>query len=189
MRIPQTATTTASGFFTPFAVLFLQDTFKTMLPWIMVMLAVVTCDLIAGIRKSLKLGVHVSWSMAFRETMGKMVVYVAFVLMVAMIDAASEHSFNIAMWGCLFICALEGGSIVSNILKPYGIDITPKGIVRVFATRAWRLTDEEADGLVADGTVEAVRERERDRWERKHKHQHGSNIEKGKEKEQTEQTE
>lgn len=177
MRIPQSASTTASGFFTPFAVLFLQDTFKTMIPWIMVMLAVVLCDLIAGIRKSMKLGVHISWSMAFRETMGKMVVYVAFVLMVAMIDAASEHSFNVALWGCLFICALEGGSIISNILKPYGIDITPKSIVKVFSMKVGNLSDDEAEALVNEDKVGKVREREKDRWERKQRHQHGSNIE------------
>lgn len=182
MRLPNTLLTTGAGFFTPFAVLFLQDTFKTMLPWIFVMLTVVTCDLIAGIRKSLKLDIHVSWSMAFRETMGKMVVYVAFVLMVAMIDAASEHSFSIAMWGCLFICALEGGSIISNILKPYGIDITPKSIVKTFSIHVGHFTDEEADELVGDDNgkkdkLESIRTREKNRWEKRHKHQHGSNIE------------
>lgn len=178
MRIPQSATNTAAGFFTPFAVVFLQDTFKTMLPWIMVMLSVVTCDLIAGLRKSLKLGVHISWSMAFRETMGKMVVYVAFVLMVAMIDAASEHSFHIALWGCLFICALEGGSIISNILKPYGIDISPKTIVKLFSQKVANLSTEEADELVNSDEMEKIKAREKDRWEKKQKYQHGVNIEK-----------
>lgn len=177
MRIPQSATTTASGFFTPFAVLFLQDTLKTMIPWIMVMLAVVLCDLIAGIRKSMKLDVHISWSMAFRETMGKMVTYVAFVLMVAMIDAASEHNFNIAMWGCLFICALEGGSIVSNMLKPYGVDITPKSIVKVFSVHVGHLSDDEAETLVGEDKADRTREREKARWEKKQRHHHGSNIE------------
>lgn len=177
MRIPRSATNTAAGFFTPFAVVFLQDTFKTMLPWIIVMLSVVTCDLIAGLRKSLKLGVHISWSMAFRETMGKMVVYVAFVLMVAMIDAASEHSFHIALWGCLFICALEGGSIISNILKPYGIDISPKTIVKLFSQKVANLSTEEADELVNSDEMEKIKAREKDRWEKKQKYQHGVNIE------------
>lgn len=176
MKIPQAATNTVSGLFTPLAVMFLQDTFKTMLPWIMVMLSVVVCDLIAGVRKSLKLGVHVSWSLATRETMGKMVTYVAFVLMVAMIDAASEHSFHIATWGCLFICAIEGGSIISNILKPYGIDITPMGIVTLFASKFLHTSDEETSMLVNSEELEKIRQRERNRWEKRDKHKYGSNI-------------
>lgn len=176
MKIPQAATNTASGLFVPMAAVFLQDTFRTMLPWIMVMLSVVLCDLIAGIRKSLKLGIHVSWSMAFRETMGKMVTYVAFVMMVAMIDAASGHSYNVALWGCLFICALEGGSILSNILKPYGIDITPKGIVLFFSSRLLHTSDAESSMLVDDAGLEHIRERERGRWEKRQHHRYGSNT-------------
>lgn len=118
MRIPNALMMAAGGLIT-LAVTFYKDTVTTMLPWITVMFAVVVCDLIAGLRKSLKLGVHISWSMAFRETMGKLVVYFSFVMMVAMIDAASEHTFKIALWGCLFICAIEFGSVISNILKPY----------------------------------------------------------------------
>lgn len=176
MKIPQTATNTASGLFVPMAAVFLHDTFRTMLPWIMVMLSVVLCDLIAGIRKSLKLGIHVSWSMAFRETMGKMITYVAFVLMVAMIDAASGHNYNVATWGCLFICALEGGSILSNILKPYGIDITPKGIVLFFSSRLLHTSDAESSMLVDDAGLEQIRQRERDRWEKRQYHRYGSNT-------------
>lgn len=176
MKIPQAATNAASGLFVPMAAVFLQDTFRTMLPWIMVMLSVVLCDLIAGIRKSLKLGIHVSWSLAFRETMGKMVTYVAFVLMVAMIDAASGHSYNIAMWGCLFICALEGGSILSNILKPYGIDISPKGIVLLFTNRLLHVDNTESSMFVDESGLERIRERERGRWEKRHKNHYGSNT-------------
>lgn len=168
---------TAAGLLTPVAMVFLQDSLRTMVPWIMVMLAVVACDLIAGIRKSLKLGVHVSWSMAVRETMGKMVVYVAFVMMVAMIDSASDHSFKIAMWGCLLVCALEGGSIVSNMLKPYGVDITPKSILRFFTMKVTNATEDEAETLVTDEKVEELRERERNRWEKRHRHKYGANTE------------
>lgn len=177
MRIFQILTVAGAGFITQYVAIFMQDTFKTMVPWILVMLAVVTCDLIAGIRKSLKLGVHVSWSRAFRETMGKMVVYVAFVLMVAMMDAASEHSFSIAMWGCLFVCALEGGSVVSNILKPYGIDITPRSIVRFFTARVAHTTEEEAGELIDEGGLEDIAERERKRWE-KDWHEKGKRVKK-----------
>lgn len=180
MRIPQTLTMTAAGLMTPIAMMFLQDTIRTMIPWLLVMLSVVICDLVAGIRKSLKLGVHVSWSLAIRETMGKMVVYVAFVLMVAMIDAASGHSFSIAEYGCLLVCAIEGGSIISNMLKPYGIDISLKSIIKFFTMKATRSTEEEAGALVNEERVSEITEREKDRWEKRHKHKYGSNIEKEK---------
>lgn len=150
---------------TPTAVLFLQDSVKTMIPWLLVMVAVVVCDLVVGIRKSMKLGVHVSWSMAARETMGKTVTYAAFVLMVAMIDAACGHSFHVAMWSCLFICAMEGGSIISNFLKPYGIDITPRQIARLLAMKGGRLTRDEANELITDEQIEHIRRREKARWE------------------------
>lgn len=178
MRMPQMLILVASGVLTPLAMLFLQDTVKTMLPWVMAMFAVITCDLIAGIRKSLKLGVHVSWSLAFRETMGKMVVYFATVLMVAMIDAASEHSFKIAMWGSLFICALEGGSIVSNLLKPYGVELSVRGILRMFVSR-WSGNDlRDSDLVMDDEKKEEITRRERDRWERKRKPSAGKGTKK-----------
>lgn len=169
MKLPEPLMALGATLLTPTAVLFLQDSVRTMIPWLLVMAAVVGCDLIVGIRKSLKLGVHVSWSMAARETMGKTVTYAAFVLMVAMIDAACGHSFHVAMWSCLFICALEGGSIVSNLLKPYGIDITPGRIVRFLAMRGGRLTKDEAEELVSEEGLARIREREKSRWEGRRK--------------------
>lgn len=180
MRIPTPLMVAMNGFFTLPAILFLQDTVTIMTPWIMVMLSVVLCDLAAGLRKSHLLGVHISISMAFRETMGKMVVYVGFVLMVAMIDAASNHSFNVAKWGCLFVCALEGGSIISNILKPRGIDISIREIVKIIGKRFGKMTEEEADEVVKEENIEKLREIEQARWKRRDKHQYGANIEKDK---------
>lgn len=170
-----------NGFFTLPAILFLQDTVTTMIPWIMVMLSVVLCDLAAGLRKSHLLNVHISISMAFRETMGKMVVYVGFVLMVAMIDAASNHSFDIAKWGCLFVCALEGGSIISNILKPRGIDISLREVIKIIGKRFGKMTEEETEGVIKEENVEKLREIEQDRWKKRDKHQYGANIENSKE--------
>lgn len=177
MRIPKAATDTASGLFLPMATVFLQDTLRTMLPWIIVMLSVIICDLVAGIRRSLKLDIHVAWTMACRETMGKMVTYVAFVMMVAMIDVASGHEFKVAMWGCFFVCAIEAGSIVSNMLEPYGIDITPQGVIKAFVKSKFGVADTDADELVRGDKREQIRQREKDRWERHHKYRHGASVE------------
>lgn len=173
MKIPEWITLTACGVFSTTTMTFLSDALETMIPWILVMLGVVTADLVAGLRKSLKLGIHVSWSMAFRNTMGKMVTYVAFVMMVAMIDVACGHQFRIAMWSCLFVCLLEGGSIISNLMKPYGVDITPRSIlafaVRLFTAKVIKVDCDAPMG--DDGTMDEIRERERGRWERRERHE------------------
>ena len=92
-------------------------------------------------------------------------------MMVALIDAACGHQFRIAMWSCLFICLLEGGSIVSNIMKPYGVDITPKNIL-AFAVGLFSAKVIKMDGpssLGDDETMEEIKEREKGRWERRRK--------------------
>ena len=169
IRLPEWIMSLTCSVFTSVAVGYLQDTVSTMIPWIMAMCGVVLADLIAGLRKSLKLGVHVSWSMAFRNTMGKMVTYVAFVLMVAMIDTASGHEFRIAMWGCLFVCGIEGGSIISNLMKPYGIDITPKTIFayvgKVFSQKVVKM--DSGDLVCEEKDMDALKKREKDRWEKR----------------------
>lgn len=171
LRLPEWIVTLTCGVFTTTTMTFLNDALETMIPWILVMLGVVAADLIAGLRKSMKLDIHVSWSLAFRNTMGKMVTYTAWVMMVALIDAACGHQFRIAMWSCLFICLLEGGSIVSNIMKPYGVGITPKNIlafaVGLFSAKVIKIGD--MGSLGDDETMEEIKEREKGRWERRRK--------------------
>ena len=58
-----------------FSTAFLGDGINIMAPWLVALTLVVLTDLVAGCRKSLKLGIHVSVSTAARETMGKLVVY------------------------------------------------------------------------------------------------------------------
>lgn len=94
---------------------YIGDGINTMLPWLVALTAVVLADLAAGCRKSLKLGVHVSISTAARETMGKLVVYWSFVLMVASIEVATGHKYSIAMWGCLLIKGLAHNTIVGRL--------------------------------------------------------------------------
>ena len=171
LRLPGWIVTLTCGVFTTTTMTFLNDALETMIPWILVMLGVVAADLIAGLRTSMKLDIHVSWSLAFRNTMGKMVTYTAWVMMVALIDAACGHQFRIAMWSCLFICLLEGGSIVSNIMKPYGVGITPKNIlafaVGLFSAKVIKMGG--MGSLSDDETMEEIKEREKGRWERRRK--------------------
>lgn len=162
MRINGHIVTATSGLFTPVAMAFIEKSILTMLPWMMVMFMVIVTDLISGIRKCRKLKVKVRPTTAFRETFGKTVVYFAFVMMVAMIDVAANGDTAIAKWSCLLICALEGGSIISNILKPYGVVLSVKGILKVLLKRSpLSIGEEEADEIIKS------RDEEDKRWNTK----------------------
>lgn len=92
-------------------------------PWLIATVAVVFCDLVFGIRRSWLVGEHIRFSKACRDTMGKLITYTAFVLMVCSIDTATGKGWRLEMWGCLFVCFIEGCSIVGNLLKPKGVEL------------------------------------------------------------------
>lgn len=173
MKIPQSISNATCGTTASIAATFLSDVLSSMIPWLLVMGVVILCDLAFGIRKSLKLGIHVSWSMAFRETMGKMVTYYAFVFMVCTIEAASGHSYAIAQWSCLFVCGIEGISIIGNMLKPYGITLSLKDVLTLGLSRLTKAATEHAE-IINTQDVDMIRQAEQDRWEKRAKHEYGS---------------
>ena len=102
---------------------FLQESIGHVIPWIIVTFCVILCDLVVGIRKSLMMGEDVRFSSACRRTIGKIVSYFTFVVMVAVVDVAANGGGTIDKWACLLVCFIEGTSIVSNILKPKGYNV------------------------------------------------------------------
>lgn len=161
-------TTIAGGIITPVAMSFLADSLRVMIPWLITIAAFIIGDLISGIRKSLKLGIHVSIIRAIRETMGKFVVYFAFVLAVCMADTAVNHTMGIARWSCLFIIGMEICSIISNILKPYGIDFSLKGLIKLFLAKSpLAVNKDEADEILEDDSLEEIKKEEAKKWEDK----------------------
>ena len=167
MNIGPNTTQTVSALFAPIAIGFIQSSLSVMIPWMMVMFLVIIVDLIAGLRKSLKLGIHVSISSAIRNTMGKMVTYFAFVCMVCMVDVAASGCNIIAKWSCLFVCAIEGVSIFGNFLKPYGIDLSLKSIIEVFAKRLYGLSSADLEKVAKSERIEVIRKREEMKWNKK----------------------
>lgn len=173
MKIDNTITQTTSGLFTPIAIGFIRDSIQMMIPWLIVMFVVIITDLISGIRKSIKLEVEVSPSTAFRETMGKMVTYFSWVIMVCLVDVAMGGNATAAKWGCLLVIGIEGGSIVSNIFKPYGVEISLKGILRVIFMRSpLNASLEEVEQVIRDKKIEQIRKKENDKWNHKKKKEH-----------------
>lgn len=149
MKIPEQVSQGASWVFTPVAIAFIQQSIVIMIPWLIATFAVVLADLMSGIRKSRLLGVHVSPSTAIRETCGKIVTYFSFILAVAMIDVAAEGEMAIAKWSCLFIMGVEGCSVLSNILKPSGVQVSLKAVLKILLKRSpLGIGDEEADEII-----------------------------------------
>ena len=167
MRINHMFMMVTAGVFTPLFTAFALDTLRVMLPWQIAMMCVITADLVAGVRKSLKLGVHVSWSTAVRETLGKIVVYFAWTSAASVIDVAAQGNTTIAKWACLIVCSIEGGSILSNILKPHGVELSLKAILKYLLVHSPIHADpHEAEEIVDAKRVEEIRKRERERWAR-----------------------
>lgn len=109
---------------------FLNESIGHMIPWMIVSFFVILCDLVVGIRKSLLMNEEVRFSSACRRTMGKMVSYFMFVVMVTVIDVAANGGGTIDKYACLSVCLIEFSSIISNILKPKGYDIN---LIKVIA--------------------------------------------------------
>lgn len=151
----------ASGVIIPILIAFLGETMILMVPWFIAMFTTVMADLAAGLWKSYKLKIPIRISRACRETMGKMIVYFAFILMACCINVASNGDFNWAKWLSLLIIILEVGSMVSNFLKPHGINMSLSAFIKAILTHsALPFSCENADELMVKESIEEIRKEE-----------------------------
>ena len=127
---------------------FLNESIGHILPWMVVSAAVILCDLVVGIRKSLIMGEEVRFSSACRRTMGKMVSYFMFVIMVAVIDVAAHGGGIIDKWACLAVCLIEFSSIMSNILKPKGYDINIVKLIAVVFGKKFDIAKKDVEEII-----------------------------------------
>lgn len=137
-----------AGVFAPIAGSFVIDSLQLMIPWLIAMLCVIICDLVTGVRKSMLMGEHVRFSRAWRATMGKMVTYFSFVVMVVMVNRAAGGSFHIDTYACLFVCFIEGCSIISNILKPKGYNFNLAKAIGLFCKKVFSVDKEDMESIV-----------------------------------------
>lgn len=135
-----------------FAILaaFLNESIGHMLPWLIVSFFVILCDLVVGIRKSLLMNEEVRFSSACRRTMGKMVSYFMFVIMVTVIDVAANGGGTIDKWACLSVCLIEFSSIMSNILKPKGYDINFIKIIAVVFGKKFEVAQKDIEDIIEE---------------------------------------
>lgn len=139
---------TASETFGPIASGFVIDSLEQMIPWLITMFFVVICDLITGVRKSLLMDETVRFSRAWRQTIGKAVTYFSFVVMAEMVNIAAGKTMQIDIYACLLVCAIEGGSILSNILKPKGYNLDLAGIIKLFCKKTMSIENEDLKDII-----------------------------------------
>lgn len=149
MKIPQPVILATSSGITSLISVFWQQSVEVMLPWLMVIISAVIADLASGHYKAGRLGIHFAWSTAFRESFGKIVVYVAFVMTAAMFDVAIKGNALIAKWLCIFVSAVEIGSVLSNILICHGVKLSLKAILKFILKKSpFGIDDETADEII-----------------------------------------
>ena len=94
------------------------------------------------------MGEKVRFSRAIRATMGKMVTYFAFVCMVCMINVAAQLDWRLDVYSCLFVCFIEGCSIIGNILKPKGLTVDILGAAKVFIKKVAKVDTEDVREII-----------------------------------------
>lgn len=104
------------------------------LPWLIAMTLVVLVDYVTALRRCYLTGEPIRFSRGMRATMSKLVCYWALCVGAVMVSVASGE-MAIAKWSCLFVCAIEACSIVSNIIKPHGYSVSINGILRVIGSK------------------------------------------------------
>lgn len=127
---------------------FLQESIGHIIPWLIVAFAVILCDLVVGIRKSLLMGEEVRFSSACRRTLGKCVSYFMFVIMVAVVDVAAHGGGEIDKWACLMVCLIEFTSIMSNILRPKGYELNMAKLIAVVFGKKFNVNKEEIEDII-----------------------------------------
>lgn len=140
--------TVTEGSYSAILAAFLNESIGHMLPWMIVSFFVILCDLVVGIRKSLLMNEEVRFSSACRRTMGKMVSYFMFVIMVAVIDVAANGGGTIDKWACLSVCLIEFSSIMSNILKPKGYDINLIKVIAVVFGKKFDVAKKDIEEII-----------------------------------------
>jgi len=127
---------------------FVVESLGLIMPWLMVMAAVIVGDLIAGVAKAIKLGEKVRFSRAVRDTLAKSCTYFAWVVMVCWVQVASGGETPYAEWACMLVVFIEAASIISNILKWHGYKLDFGRLVAIVLAKKLDGDAHEFEGVV-----------------------------------------
>jgi len=127
---------------------FLADSISQMLPWLVVMSALIVCDLIAGVCKAWKIGEVVSPSRAVRDTTAKACTYYSAVIFVCLFQAAAHTDTDYCLAISKLICVIEGASILGNILRWHGYYLDGKALLSMTLHRIFGGNREDYNGVI-----------------------------------------
>lgn len=114
-----------------FAGIFIMEALEHLIQWFIVMALVIFTDLVSALAKCWRMGEHIRVSRGLRDTMSKSVTYFSFVVMMVFLNTALKDQYNLDKWAILFVCFVEGCSIINNMLKPKGYEINLNAIISI----------------------------------------------------------
>lgn len=114
---------------------FLAGSIEKMLPWLVVMTALIMCDLIAGVCKAWKLGERVTINRAIRDTTAKACTYYSGVVFACFFQVATSDDTEWCEIAAKIFSAVEGVSILRNIFQWHGYNLDGKGLLALVLHR------------------------------------------------------
>lgn len=133
---------------------FLADSIEKMLPWLVVMTALIMCDLIAGVCKAWKLGERVTINRAIRDTTAKACTYYSGVVFACFFQAATSDDTEWCEIAAKIFSAVEGVSILRNIFQWHGYNLDGKMLLSLTLHRIFGGNREDYNGVVKDKEIE-----------------------------------
>jgi hypothetical protein len=133
---------------------FLADSIDKMLPWLVVMTALIMCDLIAGVCKAWKLGERVTINRAIRDTTAKACTYYSGVVFACFFQVATSDDTEWCEIAAKIFSAVEGVSILRNIFQWHGYNLDGKALLSMILHRIFGGNREDYNGVVKDKEFE-----------------------------------
>lgn len=154
MTLNDTSTTSVvvQGGVTATAIAFLHSALTSMLPYLIIAVPLVILDLIWGIRAARCRTEKVTFSRAFRKTVGKCFDYICWAVLAASVAIAFETKWlEWLIFGAVVFNELI--SIVTNFFETKGVELSIVNIWRVVVKKGSEkagasLSDEEISGII-----------------------------------------
>lgn len=127
---------------------FVIDSLEEIIVLIIAVAAVVFCDLITGIARSLKQKLEIRFSRACRETIAKGTIYFSLIVCASMMQVAMRGDIEINKYACYLILLIEGSSIVNNVLGFHGMALNFNKIFALFIKKQFDVDTEDAKDIV-----------------------------------------
>lgn len=132
--------------------LYLKKVIVEMIPWLVVAFVIIICDLICTIYEKYKLGEKIRFSGGWRDTLFKAAKYYVVVTLACTIDVAANSGGTLAKGICIFVCALEGCSIVRHLLKPHGVDVDLGKIISMLISKKFNIDNKIVNDAIKSAT-------------------------------------